>query len=701
MPDDNCQLFPADSSIFRALLEAAPDAMVIVDQHGNIALANAQTEKLFGYARQELLGQPVEMLMPEAGRKKHVAHRGEYNSAPRVRPIHSGMDLTGRRKDGSEFPAEISLSPLQTERGTFVTSAIRDITERRQAEATKVRHAEELAHARVALSAAKEELELQEALREERARNAKALEDSAANFRFLFAKNPIPMMVMERSSLRYLEVNEAAIRQYGYSREEFLQLCATDIRTPEEADRLVEYLANKAGNPPNAGIWHHCTKDGRTIDVDVIAHEMTFQEGRALLVAALNVTERLALESQLRQAQKFEAIGQLAGGIAHDFNNMLGAILGWVELGIEDTSPENRLQNYFLKIKHQADRAAALTRQLLAFARRQILEPRDVNLNSIIRDVIALLGKVIGSNIEPRLVLAENLPAVRVDPTQAEQIIMNLCLNARDAMPNGGELELRTMQLEVTEAMCNGHKYAKPGSHVRLTVRDTGTGIDPANLERIFEPFFTTKGVGKGTGLGLATVYGIVKQHGGFLEVESKLGEGTQFHVLFPSSAHAKAEEPVVAPPKSIRGGKETVLIVEDHDGLREIASATLSSLGYRVRLAHDGEAAVEEFRAHQDEIALVLLDVVLPKLGGPEAYARMCAYQPDVPVLFVTGYSSDAEVLRSVQERKHPLLQKPYGPRELALKVREALDQAQNPPPSVNCEPAVSSMAEKLKRTD
>ena len=538
----------------------------------------------------------------------------------------------------------------------------------------------------------------QKALHEERAGHARALEESAANFRFLFAHNPIPMLVMDSASLLYLEVNDAALRQYGYSRDEFLRLRATDIRTPEEADRLREYLAKKSNDPPNAGIWHHRTKDGRTIDVEIISHEMDFQGRPALLIAALNVTEKLALESQLRQAQKFEAIGQLAGGIAHDFNNMLGAILGWVELGAEDTASNAQLQTYFLKIKHQADRAAALTRQLLAFARRQILEPRNVNLNSIIRDVIALLGKIIGSNIELTLLLAEDLPPVKVDPTQVEQIIMNLCLNARDAMPNGGELELQTTSLEVTEAMCAGHKNASPGPHVRFSVRDTGTGIDRANLERIFEPFFTTKGVGKGTGLGLATVYGIVKQHGGYLNVESELGEGTLFEVFFPVATQTNQVEPVAPPPQSVCGGKETILLAEDHDGLREIASATLSSLGYQVRLARDGEQAVEDFRLHLGEIDLVILDVVLPKLGGPEAFARMCAYQPDIPVLFVTGYSSDAEVLRAVQERRHPLLQKPYGPRELALKVREALDGRAKPSASGDGGPQVPHAVARSK---
>jgi two-component system, cell cycle sensor histidine kinase and response regulator CckA len=516
----------------------------------------------------------------------------------------------------------------------------------------------------------------QKALRAERARTAKALEENAANFRFLFAKNPIPMMVMDCETLRYLEVNEAAVQQYGYSRDEFLKLLATDIRKPEETQRLLEFLKKKHGDRAKAGIWHHLTKNGRSIEVEIIAHEMDFQNRPALLVAALNVTEKHALESQLRQAQKFEAIGQLAGGIAHDFNNMLGAILGWVELGIDDTPPDTQLQNYFLKVKHQAERAANLTHQLLAFARRQILEPRNMDLNRSVREVTGLLAKVIRSDIELKLSLEENLPAVKADPTQVGQIIMNLCLNARDALPQGGHLEIRTFRRELTEAFCLAHKGSRAGPHVCLAVADTGTGIDPQTLERIFEPFFTTKDVGKGTGLGLATVYGIVKQHGGFIDVHSQVGKGTQFEVFFPASPGVEDAEPKLTDVKPAQGGRETVLLAEDHDGLREIASTTLAGLGYQVKLAHDGLQAVEEFLAQPDEIALVLLDIVLPRLNGAEAYARMCSARPGLPVVFVTGYSADSELFRSVLERKLPLLQKPYGPRELAQKVREALDR-------------------------
>ena len=517
----------------------------------------------------------------------------------------------------------------------------------------------------------------QKAAREESARNTRAREESAANFRFLFAKNPIPMMLCDRETLRYLEVNDVCVEQYGYSREEFLQMRATDIRTPEETARLAEFLRQDVIQPTHAGIWKHRTKNGQTIETEIMLHHMDFAGRPAWLIAAINVTEKRGLEAQLWQAQKFEAIGQLAGGIAHDFNNMLGAILGWIELGIDESAKHPSLQGYFRKVQHQAERAAVLTKQLLAFGRRQILEPRNIDLNRSIRDVTGLLGKVIGSDIELSLALAENLPVVKADPAQTEQVIMNLCLNARDAMPHGGKLEVRTVRAEIDDSSHQFHKEAKTGSYVQLSVCDTGTGMDAATILRIFEPFFTTKEIGKGTGLGLAVVYGIVKQHGGFIHVDSELGQGTQFHVFFPAAGNEEVTKPKIAPHTSIRGGKETVLIVEDHDGLCEIASTTLEGLGYRVRIARDGEEAVREFQAHRNEVALVLLDVMLPKLSGLEVYDYINGERPDVPVLFVTGYSADTEMLHSIQRRNLPLLQKPYGPRDLALRVRDALDRS------------------------
>lgn len=510
---------------------------------------------------------------------------------------------------------------------------------------------------------------------EERARNVNVLEQSMASFRFLFAKNPIPMMVCDRETLRYLEVNDICVEQYGYSRDEFLRMRATDIRTSEEAVRLSEFLKDESSQLTHAGIWQHKTKSGKTIDAEIMLHGMEFASRPAWLIAALSVTEKRELEAQLWQSQKFEAIGQLAGGIAHDFNNMLGAILGWVELGIDESGQNLPLQGYFRKVQHQAERAAGLTKQLLAFARRQILAPRNIDLNQTVRDVTGLLGKVIGSNIDLELTLMEKLPAVKADPTQTEQVVMNLCLNARDAMPHGGRLEVQTIRAEIDETTCHCHKEAKQGVYVRLSVCDTGMGMDAATRLRIFEPFFTTKEIGKGTGLGLAMVYGIVKQHGGFVQVESELGHGSQFHVFFPAGGAGELAKREVASCAAVRGGKETILIVEDHDGLREVATTTLEALGYCVRAARDGEEAVREFQARRNEIALVLLDVVLPKLSGLQVYDCINGERPDIPVLFVTGYSADNEMLHSIQRRNLPLLLKPYGPRDLAQKVRDALD--------------------------
>ena len=389
-----------------------------------------------------------------------------------------------------------------------------------------------------------------------------------------------------------------------------------------------------------------------------------------------DVTERIAMEKQLRQAQKFEAIGQLAGGIAHDFNNMIGAILGWAEIGLEETEAETRLHRHFDKVRHQAVRAAALTRQLLAFARRQILEPRNLDLNQNVTETLSLLEKVIGSNIEIKTKLAPNLTLVRADPTQIDQVLMNLCINARDAMPEGGCLTIETGDIVFDEKYCAVHTFARPGHYTLLAVTDTGTGMDAATLDRIFEPFFTTKDTGKGTGLGLATVYGIVSQHGGFLHVYSEVGIGTTFRTYLPVIAAAERTPVNVEESRPARGGSETILIVEDHEGLRELARETLANLGYDILLASDGEEAVRVFQANCERIDLLLLDVVLPKINGPEAYARISAEKEDVPVIFATGYSPEMELLHNAQERGLTILQKPYVPRELARRVRETLDR-------------------------
>ncbi|MBZ5697822.1 MAG: response regulator [Acidobacteriia bacterium] len=517
-------------------------------------------------------------------------------------------------------------------------------------------------------------------LRDARAFMVEALRQSESNSLFLFTHNPLPMWVFERESLQFLQVNDAALVHYGYERIEFLRMSVSDLHPPEEIPRLLRAFHDDSTHVQPVGQWHHRRKDGSVIDVEIFLHPMKYSGRAAALVVAQDITERRALEQQLQQSQKFEAIGQLAGGISHDVNNVIGAILGWVELGEEQAaSNDARLATYFKKIHAQCDRVTALVRQLLAFARRQILEPRNISLNQSVQDVLNLLDNVIGKDIELHTVLADDLAVVRADPTQIEQVLMNLCINSRDAMPKGGRLSIETHNAEFSEELCRRNARLQPGRFVRLSVSDTGIGMDAAVRERIFEPFFTTKATGKGTGLGLSTVYGIVKQHGGFIQVESEPGRGSRFCVFLPVSEDAKPAEyrPPVVTDQAVCGGTETILIAEDHEGIREMASATLESLGYHVLLARDGEEAVAIFSAHRDSIALVLLDVIMPRRSGPETYEAITALKPGIPVIFATGYSNETAALTEMVERGIIVLQKPYSPRVLWRRVREALDYA------------------------
>ena len=386
-----------------------------------------------------------------------------------------------------------------------------------------------------------------------------------------------------------------------------------------------------------------------------------------------DVTELRALERQLAQAQKFETIGQLAGRIAHDFNNVIGAILGWAELGFEQSGSYPAIAERFARIREQADRAAALTRELLAFARRQALQPRAVDLNGVTQGLTNLLDKVIDKSIEIK-VLPGSIPPVKADPSQIEQVVMNLCLNARDAMPEGGRLVIETELVQLDEAYCRFYPYVLPGCYVVLSVSDTGVGMDEETRERIFEPFFTTKERGRGTGIGLATVYGIVKQHGGFIHVYSEAGHGSLFRVYLPAMeggvSEGEAEAVGITSAVSLRG-TETILLAEDHDSTREMARQSLVNFGYRVLAANDGEQAVR--LCAEEKPSLAILDVVMPRLGGPAAAAQLLARFPGLPILYTSGYSESSRLGGSVTADSR-YLQKPYSPTALGRAIREIL---------------------------
>ena len=516
----------------------------------------------------------------------------------------------------------------------------------------------------------------EKSLRHAEARAAEALRESEARYRGL-VHNATYGIYWVTVPGELLYVNPALVRMLGYdSGEDLLTIKNSAVLYRDPSDRkkiLVQYMTT--GHAESTVEWKR--KDGKIITVRVNGRRVqdALRHEECIEVIVEDVTERLALEKQLLQAQKFEAIGQLAGGIAHDFNNMIGAILGWADLGLEETPPDARLHRHFQKVRHQAERAAALTRQLLAFARRQILEPRNMDLNQSISETLSLLEKVIGSDIEIKTNLAPDLAVVSADPTQVEQILMNLCINARDAMPEGGKLVIETSNVSFDDEYCAAQPFARPGHYAMLAVTDTGTGMDAATLDRVFEPFFTTKEMGKGTGLGLATVYGIARQHGGFIHVYSELRIGTTFRVYMPVSVKPADAQDRPEDSRTIRGGTETILVAEDHEGLRELALETLKKLGYNVLLASDGEQAVREFNLHHERIDLLLLDVVLPKLSGPDAYTRICESKAGVPVVFATGYSADIALINQAH-RDFPILQKPYSPRDLARKVRDTLDQ-------------------------
>ena len=392
------------------------------------------------------------------------------------------------------------------------------------------------------------------------------------------------------------------------------------------------------------------------------------------LKAAEQRREKTQLERQVRQHERFEAIGRLAGGIAHDFNNIIGAILGWAELGEEETQNESGLQDRFKQIRNQAERAAGLTTQLLAFARRQVLQPVKLDVNKSISEMRSLLASGMEGGIEFKIILDPNLDVMQGDASQVGQVIMNLCINARDAMPKGGRLIIETDNVEIDEEFCHRNSYGRPGRYVMLMISDTGIGMDAATVDRLFEPFFTTKDLAKGTGLGLATVYGIVKQHDGFLNVYSELGKGTTFRVYFPSSTGRVTTAADIATISVT--GSETILIAEDHEGIREVANEILSSYGYTTILAADGQEALRLFRQDPTRIDLVILDVAMPGLSGTEAFTQMSAIKPGLPVVFTSGHTSESVSLNSNIAAGAVFLQKPYASRTLGQIVRSTLDR-------------------------
>ncbi|MGC2474660.1 MAG: PAS domain S-box protein [Candidatus Sulfotelmatobacter sp.] len=506
-------------------------------------------------------------------------------------------------------------------------------------------------------------------------RNEQALRRSEARYRSLVQSS---VYGIYRSSLegRFLDVNPALIAMLGYSSPEEVLLLDPEkdvFAQPEEHARLVKEF-RRAGRLDGFEVkWRR--KDGRTITVRISGRAVSSADEPADVLEAIaeDVTDRRALEDQFRQAQKMEAVGRLAGGVAHDFNNLLMVISGYAEVILAGLNVEHPLYEKGRAIQLAADRATTLTRQLLAFSRKQLLELKVVDVNAIVEDMERLLRPLIGENVELSTVRGPEAAHTRADAGQLEQVLMNLVVNAKDAMPQGGKLTIQTQTVVVDERHRGGQQFIHAGNYVLLSVSDTGMGMDRETQSRIFEPFFTTKEKGKGTGLGLSTVYGIVKQTGGYVMVQSEVGRGTTFQIYLPRT-EAAAEQHAISVPDTASGGSETILLVEDEESVRQLVRDTLVSKGYQVIEGENGESGIAAAVRHKGKIDLVITDVVMPGMGGREMVKQLAQSRPDAKVLYLSGYTEDAIVSDGSIESGTAFLQKPFTLQSLSRKVREVL---------------------------
>jgi len=493
--------------------------------------------------------------------------------------------------------------------------------------------------------------------------------------------------LVEQSTDSVIIMNRSGVMEYvnpafevvtGYSRREAIGQTLGILKSEQQAGELYEEMWNTvlSGNVFR-GIVMDRKKNGDTLIIEQALTPLRDATGEIthFISTGRDITERRQLESDLRQAQKMDAIGRLAGGVAHDFNNLLLVISAYAELMLDSLAEHDPLRRNIAEIITASRRAADLTRQLLAFGRKQVQLLQVLDLNTVIAEIKIMLPRLIGEDIELIFLPEQNLGKVKADAVQIEQIVMNLAANARDAMPGGGTLTIETATVEVDEAYVQRHSIVPPGDYVLLTVADSGQGIAIKDLPHIFEPFYTTKEEGKGTGLGLATVYGIVKQNGGFIWVYSEPGQGTTFKIYFPQVQSLRCEACVTKPATQSPRGCETVLLVEDEASVRQASRQFLSRSGYNVLEAFDGEDALREAREHDGPIHLMITDVVMPRMSGPALAAKLADIRPDMKVLFVSGYAERTILQHGKIDVTQGFLQKPFSLKTLARKVREVLE--------------------------
>ena len=619
-----------------ALIENSPLAIVALDPVHRVRMINPAFDRLFGYSAPEVVGHNLDDLI--ASEETHVEAVGYTKRVGAGETIHA--IARRRRKDGAVVDVELHAVPLLI-RGKLkgVYALYQDITERKQAEGV--------------------------------------LEERTAVLQGLVQNNPLAIAELD-SQDRVTMVNAAFERMFLYTAQEVIGRPLEElIKTPAMAAETADFIRRINRGETLHAFTQRRRKDGVSLDVEIYGVPLMIR-GKWMGAVGIyqDLTERNRVEDALRQSLKMEAIGQLAGGVAHDFNNLLTGMLGSTDLLLERLGPSGSLRQLAEQIREGAERATSLTQQLLAFSRRQTLMPKVLDLNAVVAHMNQLLRRVIREDIELVTVLEPRLGHVKADPSQIEQVILNLAVNARDAMPDGGKLAIETSNVAVNETTARRRRPLQPGSYVLLAMTDSGGGMDAGTRSRIFEPFFTTKQRGKGTGLGLATVYGIVKQSNGYISVHSQPQRGTRFEIYLP-----RVEEPVDASllesvPARPVWGSETILLVEDERSIRRPTCEFLQKNGYTVLEAEDGAAAIRVAQGHKGPIHLLLTDLVMPKMNGGELAQRIAEMRPEVKVLYMSGYAENKVVHHEVVNGRAHLLQKPFTLDALAHKAREVLGE-------------------------
>jgi PAS domain S-box-containing protein len=627
------------------IIEFLPDATLVIDKDRKVVAWNKAIEELTGVKAEDMIGKgDYEYAIPFYGERRPILIDLVWEPAEEIEKKYTYIERHGNRLSGEAFMPSLrgdrvylygSASALRDDSGEIVGAieSIRDVSDHRYGEF--------------------------------------ALRKSEKTVKTLLNANPETMLLVDTEGV-ILSGNDTFPEKIGKSIEELIGTCMYDHLPTDVQEERRRYIETTTQSRHIVNFTD--SRDGKTYDNYYYPVFNNAGDVEQVAIFAVDITQRKNLEAQLRQSQKMQSIGTLAGGIAHDFNNILTALIGYghiLQMKIDNHDP---LQVYVDQILQTSQRAVSLTQSLLAFSRKQAIEPKVCKINDVIKGIEQLLRRLLTEDIELKITPSGEDATVMADVSQLDQVLINLATNARDAMPNGGTLTIQAQQITLNNRFIRAHGYGKPGRYACLSITDTGCGMDETTEERIFEPFFTTKEVGKGTGLGLSIVYGIVKQHNGYINVESEMGRGTTFRIYLPVVSGQTNEAKAVPGPSP--GGTETILLAEDSAPVRRLIREVLTGSGYSVIEALDGEDAIQAFMEHKDRIALVITDVVMPKKNGKEAYEGIQKINADVRVIFMSGYTGDVVVEKGIRDDTVEFMRKPVTPHQLLTKVREVLDK-------------------------